>query len=61
MNTALQMLDSVSPVLLIAAGVALLIVPKFIRWAIALGLIFLGAVEMYPELLATGPQDAGQQ
>ena len=47
----LDFIRTFSPGLLIAAGVALLIVPKWIRIIIALGLIFVGVTEMYPELL----------
>ncbi len=47
----LDMLRSYSPAILIGAGLALLIVPKWIRMIIALGLIFVGVTEMYPELL----------
>ena len=48
---ALALLNSVSPLLLIIAGVALLIVPKWLRIIIAVGLIFIGVTQMYPELL----------
>ena len=47
----LDFIRTFSPGLLIAAGVALLIVPEWIRIIIALGLIFVGVTEMYPELL----------
>lgn len=49
---ALAWLNSISPLLLIIAGVALLIVPKWLRIIIAVGLIFIGVTQMYPELLA---------
>ena len=48
---ALAWLNTISPLLLIIAGVALLIVPKWLRIIIALGLIFIGVTQMYPELL----------
>ncbi len=51
----LEMVRSYSPdtpKILIGAGLALLIVPKWIRMIIALGLIFVGVTEMYPELLS---------
>ena len=51
LETFFALLRSLSPGLLIGAGVALLIVPKWIRIIIAFGLIFLGVTEMYPELL----------
>ena len=52
----LQLLRTFSPGILIAAGVLLLIVPKWIRIIIALGLIFIGVTEMYPDLLDGSPQ-----
>jgi len=58
----LEFIRSFSPGLLIGAGIALLIVPKWIRIVIALGLIFSGVTELYPELLTgQGPQvETGQ-
>ena len=54
MNELLLQLQSYSPGILIGAGVALLIVPAWIRYIIALGLIFLGLTQLYPELLSGG-------
>ncbi len=51
----LQLIQQISPGLLIAAGVALLIVPRFIRWIIALGLIFLGLAQLYPDTFTGVP------
>jgi len=47
----LEFIRSFSPGLLIGAGVALLIVPRWIRVIISVGLIFVGVTELYPELL----------
>jgi hypothetical protein len=51
----LELLRTISPGLLIAAGIDLLIVPKWIRIIIAVGLIFLGVTELFPELLSASP------
>ena len=51
----LEFLRSYSPTFLIVAGVLLLIVPKWIRIILAVGLIFIGVTEMYPELLTGTP------
>jgi len=52
MEMILQQLQSYSPGILIGAGLALLIVPAWIRYIIAFGLIFLGVTQLYPELLS---------
>ncbi|MEM1037921.1 MAG: hypothetical protein AAGI12_00460 [Pseudomonadota bacterium] len=52
METILGHLQSYSPGILIGAGLALLIVPAWIRYIIAFGLIFLGVTQLYPDLLS---------
>lgn len=61
MGEYLDLLRPISPQILIGAGIALLVVPKFIRWLIALGLIFLGVTELYPELLSGKPVTEANQ
>lgn len=43
-------LQSFSPMVMLIAGIALLIVPTWIRWIIALILIFFGLAGLYPDL-----------
>ncbi len=52
MEMVLEQLRSYSPGILIGAGLALLIVPAWIRYIIAFGLIFLGVTQLYPDLLS---------
>jgi len=49
----LEILRSFSPAILIGAGLALLVVPAWVRFIIALGLIFLGVTELYPDLFGS--------
>jgi len=39
-------------IFMLVAGVALIIVPKWIRWAIAVAMIALGLAGLFPELVA---------
>ncbi|MEE9314976.1 MAG: hypothetical protein V3V02_10025 [Rhizobiaceae bacterium] len=39
---------------LLGGGIALIIVPKWIRWAIAVVMIAMGLGELFPELLTNG-------
>ena len=38
-------------IFLLAGGIALIVVPKWIRWAIAVLMIALGLAELFPELV----------
>ncbi|MFD0915338.1 hypothetical protein ACFQ14_02850 [Pseudahrensia aquimaris] len=60
MIEVLDFLRSYSPGLLIGAGVALLVVPKWIRVVIALGLIFVGVNELYPDLFGVRLPEGAQ-
>ena len=61
MNEFLEMLRSISPQLLIVAGIALLVTPAFLRYIVGVGLILLGLNEMYPDLWTDLTQPQPQQ
>lgn len=46
-----QTLGTYAPHLMLAAGVALLMVPRWLRFSIAVALIMIGLVGIWPELL----------
>ncbi|MEL6966470.1 MAG: hypothetical protein AAGM04_03730 [Pseudomonadota bacterium] len=59
MEFILDQLKSYSPGLLIGVGVALLIVPQWLRIVMAFGLILAGVMQLYPDLFTsvTPPPD----
>lgn len=50
-----QTLGAYSPHAMLAAGVALLMVPRWLRFSIAIALIMFGLVGIWPELLGEAP------
>ena len=52
---AARALGDYAPHVMLVAGIALLVVPRWLRMAIAAGLIVFGLAGIWPELLAPPP------
>ena len=53
--SAAQAFSAYAPHAMLAAGVALLMVPRWLRFSIAIALIMFGLVGIWPELLGEVP------